>query len=210
VLGRARASAAAIELASGRAIAAIGHARGAVAALVNPDDARERAIAWRLLVRALQSAANEVDAAEQLRNFAEWAVASKIASVATYATLAEAELHWRDQRAAATASYERALAAAEATGIPIDVSAVSVSWGDALLEGGELERASGVIGRISRWAAADFACSVVQARLYRALGRMDAWRDALTRARALAGERPIPVSASAPVSPLSEPSAPAH
>jgi len=191
LLGQVRASQADIELATGRAQAALTHAQAAVDVLVNPDDARERAIAWRLLVRALQLSGNAEEAAQQAQRFADWSANSTIVAAPAYAALADAELRWPEHREAAAASYERALSLAERDGVPAEISAVAISWGDALIEAGELEHASAVIGRVSRWAATDFACAVVQARLYRALRRDEAWKNAAQRARSLAGERPI-------------------
>jgi DNA-binding winged helix-turn-helix (wHTH) protein/tetratricopeptide (TPR) repeat protein len=195
LLGQVRASQADIELATGRAQAAMAHAQAAVDALASPDDARERAIAWRLLVRALAVGAKAGEAGEQMQRFSDWAATSMIAAAHAYAALADAELHWDAQRDRAAASYEGALGLAERSGVPAEISAVAIAWGDALIDAGDLEHASAVIGRVSRWAEGDFACAVAQARLYRALGREEPWRSAVQHARALAGERPIAPSA---------------
>jgi hypothetical protein len=54
---------------------------------------------------------------------------------------------------------------------------------------------------VTRWADRDFACAVLEARLYAAMGRNEARQTAVARARALAGERRIPDDALAtPVS----------
>jgi DNA-binding winged helix-turn-helix (wHTH) protein/tetratricopeptide (TPR) repeat protein len=196
LLGQARATQARLELESGRADAAMAHAREAVAALVNPEDARERAMAWLTLVRALQ-ATHAADATTEMQRFTTWsATMTIVAAVAVHAALAEAESLWAVRPADAAGAYERALHAAETAGVPADIVAVAVSWSSVLIDNGELEHASAVVGRIARWAGADFAASVAQARLYRSLGQDDAWRAALERARKLAGERPIPPSAS--------------
>jgi hypothetical protein len=68
----------------------------------------------------------------------------------------------------------------------------AVAWADALLADGEHDQASAVVGRVARWAGQDFDCALLQARLYHALGRRDAWQAARARARSLAGERPLP------------------
>jgi Flp pilus assembly protein TadD len=125
-----------------------------------------------------------------------------LAAVPLHAALAEAESLRAAHPADAAAAYERALRVAEAAGVPADVVAVAVSWSDALIEDGDLEHASAVAGRMARWAGTDFAASVAQARLYRSLGQGDAWRNALERARQLAGERPLPLSASQAAPPL--------
>ena len=192
LLGLARSAQARIELATGRPDAAVDHARAAVAALPGPDDARERAIAWLTLVRGLR-AMRDADAAVEAGRFSTWSVATAIAAAKVYATLALAEQ--ASGRADADAAYARALQSAELAGVPADIIEVALSWGGALIDAGDLERASAVVGRVARWAAADFASSVLQARLYLALDRTDAWREALRHAQSLAGERPIPPSA---------------
>ncbi|MBO9661597.1 transcriptional regulator [Dokdonella sp.] len=199
VLGHARAEQARIELATGRAQAASGHARAAVEALSGPDRARARAGAWLTLVRALRASARDDDAAAEAKRLLDWSASVQVPAAAVLATLAEAERQWAGQRASASAAYERALAQAERGGIPADVAEVAVSWGNALIDVGDTERASTVVGRVQRWADADFPSSVVQARLYRALGRDEAWRGALLRSQRLAGERVIPPEVAAPV-----------
>ena len=57
---------------------------------------------------------------------------------------------------------------------------------------------STVAGQVDRHAAGHFGSALLQARLYRALGRTEAWRSALARARALAGERSIPDDIASP------------
>jgi len=78
--------------------------------------------------------------------------------------------------------------------VPRDLVVVAQSYGGSLLEDGEHARASAVIGRVARWSEQDFDCAILQARLYRALGQVEAWRSALAHARALAGERSIPAA----------------
>jgi tetratricopeptide (TPR) repeat protein len=196
LLGQARATQARLELESGRADSAIAHAREAVATLVKPEDARERAMAWLTLVRGLR-AAHDADSTAEMQRFSSWsATMTALAAVPIHAALAEAESLRAARPADSAIAYERALRSAEAAGVPADIVAVAVSWSNALIEDGDLEHASAVIGRIARWGGADFAASVAQARLYRALGQDDAWRNALQRARELAGERPIPLAAS--------------
>lgn len=198
LLGEARAQQALIELATGRAQAAAAHAREAVDALAGPDRARERALAWLTRVRALHALAQDDAANAESQHLLDWAAHMPVSAAAVLADLAAAELRWTTHRDDATASYERALAQAERGGTPADIAAVAVSWGHALLDAGGTERAAAVAGRVQRWADADFECSVLQARLYRALGQDEAWRTALQRTRQLAGERMIPPTVSAP------------
>jgi tetratricopeptide (TPR) repeat protein len=197
VLGQIRSTQASLELASERALDAAAHARMAVDALASPDDARERAQAWATLVRALASSGDPEAAAGQSASLLDWSTRSSVFSAHVYARLTDAERRWSPQRDMAMAAYDSALTAAEATGVPADIAAVARSWGAMLLAAGDHERASAVVGRLSRWAANDFDCSVAVAGLYRALGQGPPWQAALVRARALAGERPIPVSATA-------------
>lgn len=192
VLGQARAEQARIELATGREQASAEHARAAVDALAGPDKARARAGAWLTRVRALRASAHADEAAAEAQRFALWAASMQVPAPPLLAALADAELSWNGQRDRATAAYERALAEAERAGVPADIAEVAVSWGNALIDAGETERAGAVVGRVQRWADADFPSSLVQARLYRALGQDEASRSALQRVRRLAGERPIP------------------
>jgi len=198
LLGQARAQQALIELATGRAQAAAAHARDAVDALSGPDRARERASAWLTRVRALHTQTQDNEANAESQRLLDWAAHMPVSAAAVLADLAVAEQHWATHRDEATATYEHALAQAETGGIPADIAAIAVSWGNALLDVGDTERAAAIVGRVQRWADADFDCSLLQARLYRALGQDEAWRTALQRTRQLAGERTIPPTVSAP------------
>ena len=191
--GQMRATRARFKLEGGQAAAAIELAREAVAALARPDEARERAMAWLTLVRALQTVGRGAEAADEARKFEIWSTGTAIAAAPVYATLAEAELR-RASGNDVTASYEHALHIAETVGVPAEIATVAVSWGHALIDTGNLEQASAVVGRVARWAGMDFSCSLLQTRLYHALGQEEAWRDALRQTRALAGERPIPAA----------------
>jgi hypothetical protein len=105
--------------------------------------------------------------------------------------LAEAETRWPTDRAAAAQAYEASLAAAR-DAAPADLAEVVVSYGTALLVAGDVARATTVAGQAAQWAGEDFACAVLQARLYLALRQPEAFAHALAGARALAGERPLP------------------
>jgi DNA-binding winged helix-turn-helix (wHTH) protein/tetratricopeptide (TPR) repeat protein len=192
-----------LHLATGNVVAAADAARTAVAQLPTFDEARERARAWLTLCRALRAANRASEAATQTAGFVQWARAqSGTPSVSLFATLAEAEQAWIEHRREdAYRSYAAALGEAERWAVPMDLVAVASSYGASLIADHELDRASAVIGRVARWADQDFDSAVLQARLYRALGQTEAWQAALTRARALAGERSVPpdaVSAPAP------------
>lgn len=110
-----------------------------------------------------------------------------------YVALIRAEgLRAQGDRAGAASDYRLALARASDFGVPMHLAAVVQSWGNALIGDGALDEATAVVGRVVGFATTDFDCAVLTARLHRALGNRDAWRDAVERARALAGERPLP------------------
>jgi hypothetical protein len=67
-----------------------------------------------------------------------------------------------------------------------------------LIARGELARATTVAGQLDRHATDHFGSALLQVRLYRALGRTEAWRGALERARGAAGERAIPADLAQP------------
>jgi hypothetical protein len=90
------------------------------------------------------------------------------------------------------------MSAASKLTVPDVIADVAYSYGTALLDHGDLEKASAVIGQVGRWSEHDFRCAVLQVRLYQALGQEEAWRTALDRAKAIAGERPLPPALLAP------------
>ena len=189
-----------LALAEGHAKAAAVSARVAVQGLHDPDESRSRAIAWLDLVRALRDSDQPEQAAIESEQFSEWASHDAISpAIGIYATLARAEQAWAtNQPAAGMREYTDAFEQVERWAVPADVAAVAVTYAGALIGSGQTERASAIVGRIARWADRDFACAVLQASLYRALGQHDAWQLALSRAQTLAGDRRIPPSASAP------------
>jgi DNA-binding winged helix-turn-helix (wHTH) protein/tetratricopeptide (TPR) repeat protein len=106
--------------------------------------------------------------------------------------LQEAEwAEFRNDAARAGDFYRRALDMAEKRGEPADIAAVTQSFGAWLIARGELDEAAAVIGRVSPWAAREFGCALLQVKLYHALRQNGAWRGALERAQALAGDRKI-------------------
>jgi DNA-binding winged helix-turn-helix (wHTH) protein/tetratricopeptide (TPR) repeat protein len=192
---------AALALAAGEAESAAASARQAVAdAATGPWDT-VRGEAWLTLTRALRSEGKDAEAAGEVGRFAAWARDEVDHSVVTLARLAQAEQAWGDrQRDAAIQGYTDALAMAERDAVPADIARVGVSWGNTLIAEGELEAAGPVVGRLARWASTDFSCALLQARLYRALGHLEAWQGALAQTRALAGERAIPAVVAEPPS----------
>lgn len=154
-----------------------------------------RANAWLTLTRALRAAGNATEAQLQTQRFAKVANSETPSAISLRARLAEAEQHWSvGERAIALHAYADAMRTAERAGKPYDIRTVVTSYGGALLDAGDLQNASTIIGRVGRWAASDFESALLQVQLYHSLGQPDAWHSALEAARALAGERPIPAA----------------
>jgi len=154
--------------------------------------------AWLTLIRAQRRQGQSADADAALQRFTQWAGTQDSPAVAIRTRLAQAETAWSEQRRdEADRRYADALGIAERGSIPADVAAVAVSWGEALIEQGDLETASAVAGRVAGWAGSEYDCALLQARLYRALGHLDAWREAMDQVHRLAGERPVPSALSA-------------
>ena len=55
-----------------------------------------------------------------------------------------------------------------------------------------MQQAAAAIGRVSPWANRNYACALLEVRLFHALRQIGPWRNALDRARTLAGEREMP------------------
>ena len=189
-----------LELESGHAAAARDLAAHAVAALDTPGDAGQRAEAWLTNFRADLLIADAPHVAANLAAFENWAGQTDEPRAKVNARLARAEYahrfgsakEWRE-----AFDLARDAAAREA---PYAIARVAESYAAALLAAGDREAAAVEVGRVSRWSEQDFGCAVLEAQLYAALGRGPAQQNALARARALAGERPLPDDAvSAPV-----------
>lgn len=112
-------------------------------------------------------------------------------SAGLFVAAAERAVH-RRQAEAAERAYRAALKQAEATGAPVEVAEVAVSYGPWLIAQGRLDEAGALAGRVARWAEHDFDCALLQLALYRARGSREAWAAALRQAQILAGERVIP------------------
>ncbi len=205
VLGVVAYEQAALDLASGHTDTAAASARSALQQLQQTDQADARADVWLLFIRALRAAGQLSEAREQVSQFGQWARANPgVPRASLLALLSEAEQAWSEHRHEdAWRAYAAVLDQVEQRGVPEDVATVITSYGSALITDNDLPRAAVVVGRAARWSEQSFDCAVLQARLYRALHEPEAWKAALTHARALAGERAIPASASASMSALS-------
>jgi DNA-binding winged helix-turn-helix (wHTH) protein/tetratricopeptide (TPR) repeat protein len=198
VLAMSRFRKSTLALAAGRIEDAVALAGNVVTATGGSPWNDVRAEAWLTLIRGLRGQGRDADAAREVDRFAAWAGSSRDHPVRILADLARAEQAWGERRRdAAAASYASALALAEKSAVPAEIAAVGVSWGTTLIAAGELDAAGAVVGRVARWSGSDFSCAVLQANLYRALGREAAWQAALAQARSLAGERAVPAAVSA-------------
>lgn len=201
VLGYAaalRAEAARLELARGEPARAAAQFRDAMPGLLSPSldsvlYGRLRGAAWLGYVRALERSGQAGPAHAESAKFAAAAGDDPVMSL--LAGLAEAESSRHAGRPGeAIRRYEAMLREANRRGAPADIAAIGVSYGDMLLDVGELARATTVVGLLGGWAAEDFDCARVQARLYRALGQPEAAVRAEAQMRALAGERRVPTT----------------
>lgn len=198
----ARALEARIDLAGGEPSTALLLARQAVAALPAPPYADARADAWLVVLRSLHASGRVDEAAAELKTFAAATTAGDSPDVHLLVAIAQAEQAVAERRPdAARSLYRDALAAAQRWGVPAALARVTTSYGRFLLAQGDLPEAASVIGLVARHAERDFDCAVLQAQLYRALGRREAAEAAIGQARALAGERPLPADLAVPLRP---------
>ena len=156
------------------------------------DDAREHARTARLRVRALLADGRTGDAASTLAGLSDFAAQDGGAAARFYFHLAAAERDASTGDDATDKAYAQALTEADASRIPLDLREVAAAYSSWLMQKGEPARAGATAERVAGWAARDYESALVQLRVQRALGNAELWRSALTRARALAGERAIP------------------
>lgn len=170
------------------------HAQAALALLSRDKRPRAWGLAWWLTAHAdiLQGETGTVEAelarAEHWPEREEWPVLSLFVEHAR-AELAAAT----GDDATAEATFEQALALAERQRVPLDLLCVIEAYADYLIERGRAQQAGVLIQRLSGWAEQEFRVALLQTRIYHALGQSAAWRVALARAQALAGERVVPV-----------------
>jgi len=157
------------------------------------NDRRLYPLAWMVRLRALRRAgATDVAAAETARLVA-WFETPSDDWRSAWAEQAKAEQAWREGgREQALRHFEAALERIQRLGIPEDTIAIAQPYVLALIDSGDTERAGAVVGRIAAWGERDFRVAWAQARLYRALDRPAAARQATERALQLAGERALP------------------
>jgi len=154
---------------------------------------QDYASTWFTRVRALQRAGQLTEAASEIKRLRAWAERVPGERRMLYVTLADADQARAEHNDdAAIAGYADALARAERLGIPEDIVVVGEPYVEALVDAGQIDRASAISGRLAPWASKDMRAAFAQARVYESLHKADAARDALERARKLAGERLLP------------------
>jgi tetratricopeptide (TPR) repeat protein len=149
---------------------------------------------WLTLSRALQRSGQISKAAGEIKRMRNWAEnAPGNERPLLYVVLSEADQAKAEGHAdEALTHYADAMARAERSGIPEDIVEVGEPYAALLIETGQIDRASAVGGRLAQWSGKDMRAAWTQAQLYQALRKTDAARDALARARTLAGERAMP------------------
>jgi len=187
-----------LELDSNNVAAAGDLAERTVSVLDAPSYSGMRADAWLTEVRAALRTADATRAADAMAAFDRWLEQVNDPRARLLGRLAHAEYEHRfsdDKSSGAKgwrAAFDAARDMASQLAVPSGIAAVARSYAEALFADGDIDAAAVEVGRVSRWSDQDFACAVLEARLYAALGRNEARQTAVSRARALAGERNLP------------------
>jgi DNA-binding winged helix-turn-helix (wHTH) protein/tetratricopeptide (TPR) repeat protein len=193
LLGVAQALAAEQAFVAGDAAHAQSEAQAALSAPWEAEGPRDYARTFLILLRAQLAAGAREAAAATVVAVDDWTARDDMPVGRIYADLVHAEqAGGAGQPELARAAFERALVAAEAGRVPEDLLQVSAAYAVWLLDERDLPRAGVVAGRVAGAADRDYRAALLQLRLYHALGNVDAWRNAVSRARALAGERDVP------------------
>ncbi|MEP7043169.1 MAG: winged helix-turn-helix domain-containing protein [Dokdonella sp.] len=149
--------------------------------------------AWLTRIRGLQRGRQLEAAAQQVGGFVRWAASTTNGRQQMYALLVQADqADAEGNKALALQHYVDAMSSAERLGIPEDIVIVAESYAVCLLDAGQVDQASAIAGRVAAWAGKDMRAAWIQAAVYQALRKPDASRQALERARQLAGERRLP------------------
>lgn len=94
--------------------------------------------------------------------------------------------------------FEQAWDQATRRTTPLEILEVARPYGDFLFAQGDLQQATLIAGRAAAWTRTSFHAALLQTRLHHALGQTSAWRRALDRSQAMAGDRAIPESLLSP------------
>jgi tetratricopeptide (TPR) repeat protein len=92
----------------------------------------------------------------------------------------------------AQARFQEATAAAERQDVPAATLLAASAYARWLLGQRRYDDASAAAGRVSPWADRDFDSALLQVEVFHAAGQLSAWKEALRRAKSLAGERTLP------------------
>lgn len=104
----------------------------------------------------------------------------------------------RGDPALAEQDFAAALALAERSGVPAEIAEAVSAQASWLLDQRRIDEAGSLIGRVAPWAAQDFDLALLQVRLFQQAGQAVPWREALSQARRLAGERAVPAALARP------------
>lgn len=159
------------------------------------EEPRAYADAWLAVLRAHLAAGQDAQATRDLHAALAWDDQDRTAGIQSRVLLGQAEFAiGREQDPVIEGLFERALARAEHERVPADLVETARSYATWLIGKRKLARAALVAGRVAPWESQDYAAALLQTQLYHAMRRASAWRSALARARALAGERSLPES----------------
>ncbi|ANB19664.1 winged helix-turn-helix domain-containing protein [Dokdonella koreensis] len=144
---------------------------------------------WRILAVARQQVDAPAEAQATLAALRDWVADRTDGGIRIQLALAEGALA---PPAQARTAYEQALALAETRRVPAELIEIADAYLPWLIREGDLARAGVLAGRTAGWAGRDYEAALLQLRLQHALGNLTGWRNALARARTLAGERVVP------------------
>ena len=164
------------------------------AATLEETNWQDYASARLTYIVALQKSGRVGEAGAEVKRLRQWAeTAGGGDRRLFYVVLADAgQAHAEGRIDDAFARYADAMARAQRQGIPEDIVVVGEAYARALVEAGEIDQASAIAGQLAPWSGKDLRAAWTQALVYRALHKDDAAREALARARAIAGERALP------------------
>jgi DNA-binding winged helix-turn-helix (wHTH) protein/tetratricopeptide (TPR) repeat protein len=164
----------------------------------------DAAASVRLLgIRALLALERRADAARLLASDAPRSgSAAAVDAALARAELAVAGADW----SAADAEFTSAWTQAQSLDVPAVNLRVATAMVPYLLAQGQADAAGAIVGRVTPAAGQDFDAALLRVRVHHAMGRVQAWADALSDARRLAGERAIPIELrTAPAAALPQP-----
>lgn len=147
----------------------------------------------RLEGDALREAGDVAAAAASQQKLQAWADGSGEEWTKLQAMLGAASQAWaEDRRDAGLQTFADAMRTAERLAIPEDLADVGAAYAEALIEVGHIDEARSIAGRIAPWADRDPRAAWTEVRVFRALGRAEAERDARSVAVRLSGEARLP------------------